>query len=413
MSSYQSSDEESLNTLRTQIQILSDDVDINLNKKPFQNILKYSLACSMVIVLGIFTYTSYSGEKSYSALVSTKNTSPIGANSVRPLNLAMAKEGSLQFSMLNDVEVSTLFQEFKTFFGKTYESDEEESSRFLNFKTFLTVVDTRNAKEQKNGGRGKHSITQFADLETDEFKSKFLGFRPTTVPGKLPSTTVDESYYTDLFGSSTTPTLVNWADILTTAVKDQGYCGSCWAFSATEQVESDAIRSGLLTTADNLSPQQLVSCDTYAAGCSGGSTELAYYYIYSAGGVALETTYPYTSYFGSSSTCESKTKSVTVSNYYTVSSESAMKSHVQTTGPLSVCLDASEWASYSSGVLSSCGTEVDHCVQVVGINTADNYWIVRNSWGTTWGNSGYIYLQYGSDLCSISYDPTFVKAVVA
>jgi hypothetical protein len=117
-SSYQSSDEESLNSLRNQIQHLSADIDINSNKKPFKNALKYSLTALLVIFLGVFTYTSYTGQKSFSELVSSKTVTPIGGSSVRPLNLAMAKDGSLKFETLNDEEISTLFQEFKTFFGK-------------------------------------------------------------------------------------------------------------------------------------------------------------------------------------------------------------------------------------------------------------------------------------------------------
>jgi C1A family cysteine protease len=86
-----------------------------------------------------------------------------------------------------------------------------------------------------------------------------------------------------------------------------------------------------------------------------------------------------------------------------------MASYVQSTGPLSVCLDASSWSSYTSGIMSSCGDSVDHCVQAVGVYPAstDGYWKVRNSWGTSWGESGYIRLAYGANTCDITNDPTY------
>ena len=82
------------------------------------------------------------------------------------------------------------------------------------------------------------------------------------------------------------------------AIRDQGSCGSCWAFSATEQLESDSIRTGLLTVSDTLSPQQIVSCDASSFGCGGGYTASAYNYVYNVGGIERNSDYPYTSYIG-------------------------------------------------------------------------------------------------------------------
>jgi C1A family cysteine protease len=99
---------------------------------------------------------------------------------------------------------------------------------------------------------------------------------------------------------------------------------------------------------------------------------------------------------------------MTVSGFKTIADETSMISYVLSTGPLSVCLDASKWATYTSGIVSSCSKNIDHCVQVVGIDTTEQYWKVRNSWGTDWGADGYIYLESGVDMCGITYDPTFV-----
>jgi C1A family cysteine protease len=84
-----------------------------------------------------------------------------------------------------------------------------------------------------------------------------------------------------------------------------------------------------------------------------------------------------------------------------------MSNYVLSTGPLSVCVDAARWNSYRGGIVTSCGNRVDHCVQAVGVDTS-SHWIVRNSWGTSWGEGGYIWLKYGQDTCAISSDPTWV-----
>lgn len=197
-----------------------------------------------------------------------------------------------------------------------------------------------------------------------------------------------------------------------------GYCGSCWAFSATQQIESDAIRAGYITPSDQLSVQQVVSCDSTSSnvaeymvnyGCEGGNTETAYAYINSVGGLTRETSYPYSSFWGVQTSCDMAKKEmvVTVDDYYTIMGEENMESYVLSTGPLSVCVDASDWSSYQSGIVSSCSEDVNHCVQVVGVDTDEGYWIVRNSWGTSWGVEGMIYLKTGQNTCGITNDPTY------
>jgi C1A family cysteine protease len=196
-------------------------------------------------------------------------------------------------------------------------------------------------------------------------------------------------------------------------VKDQGYCGSCWAFSATEQIETNvAMSTGKLLT---LAPQQIVSCDTTSYGCSGGWTENAYDYVLGAGGIEAESSYPYTSgTAGVTGTCSSSSSSfvTTISGYSTISSRASQESQMVTqiaTSPMSICVDAETWSSYTGGVVTSCGSSVDHCVQVVGYNADDSYWIVRISWGTSWGESGYIYVEAGSNMCAIASDATIAS----
>jgi C1A family cysteine protease len=217
---------------------------------------------------------------------------------------------------------------------------------------------------------------------------------------------------TKLYSSASTSQ--DWAGIYTTPVKNQGYCGSCWAFSATEQIESDTMRT--LNVTYSLSPEQIVQCDRTSMGCNGGWTESAYNYVKKAGGITQDSDYPYTSYLGTTGTCKSTlpklvvvpTGFTTITGSSTSAIETNMANYVLSTGPLSVCLDASSWNSYTGGIMKVCGQSVDHCVQAVGVDTGSNgYWKVRNSWGTTWGESGYIQLAYGANTCDITNDPTW------
>ena len=158
----------------------------------------------------------------------------------------------------------------------------------------------------------------------------------------------------------------------------------------TEQLESDSMRQ--LKTDYILSPQELVSCDPIDAGCNGGWPTNAYQWIEREGGLVSESDYPYTSgTAGISGTCNTQNlsdKLITVTNYYQLHGETSMAAHCATTGPIAIALDASKWSTYTGGVLSTCGTSIDHAVQIVGINTEEGYWKVRNSWGTDWGESG-------------------------
>jgi len=293
-----------------------------------------------------------------------------------------------------------LWEQFKQEHKKSYDSTDIETMRFNYFLENLKVADLRNDAEIQNKGSAVHGITKFADLSQAEFAAKYLKSDITMMSKDAPIATITKA---------PTTTLVDWTGVYTTPVKDQGYCGSCWAFSATEQIESDSMRT--LQTSYILSPEQITQCDKTSSGCNGGWTEHAYNYVKKAGGIETEANYPYTSYYGKTGTCSyTQSKSViTVSGYTTITGEDNMASYVQATGPLSVCVDASSWSSYTGGIMTVCGKSVDHCVQAVGVYPASTggYWKVRNSWGTSWGESGYIQLAYGKNTCDITSDPTY------
>jgi len=352
-------------------------------------------------------------------------------DSIETARLQQASSGDLAYASLSSKEKSDLFKSFKKTFNKVYSSSSDEDDAYENFKDFLKLVDDRNDEEAEKGGkhRAVHGVTKFADLSESEFKKAFLTFKKNTdvnlkkfgtlAPGESSVDSKEsQSDRRALRGrelakdSKKSTETVDWSGIYTTPVNDQGYCGSCWAFSAVQQLESDAIRSGYMSVDQPLSVQQLVSCDTNDYGCDGGYPVYGYKYIYDNGGVVLNATYPYSSYYEEVGSCQSQSSSenvVTLTDFYYFKTEAAMEAHVQSTGPLSICIDASTWSSYTSGTLSTCSDHVNHCVQAVGINSEDGYWIIRNSWGESWGNGGYIYVKTDENLCDITYLPTYVN----
>jgi len=296
-----------------------------------------------------------------------------------------------------------LWEQFKADFGKSYATQAEENSRFEIFVANLKIADERNAADTATYG-----ITKFSDMSAEEFKRTHVNYVP-----RFENRTFE--YIEPL--PQGVDALKDWSGVLTTPVKDQGYCGSCWAFSATEQIESDYIRQ--YGDVQILSAQQVTSCTGGGSdGCNGGWTEDAF--DYASKGLELDSDYPYTSgKTETTGTCKTSSSLFVVKStgYTTVSggqyfgkiNEAGMASYVQSTGPLSVCVAAETWNLYTGGIVTKCGTGVDHCVQAVGIDTANGYWKVRNSWGTSWGESGYIRLAYGSNMCAIASDANYAS----
>ncbi len=218
----------------------------------------------------------------------------------------------------------------------------------------------------------------------------------------------------------TNATSVNWVDAgAVTPVKDQGQCGSCWAFSSTGSLEgAHFIATGTL---ESFSEQQLVDCAFVSYGnyaCNGGLQENAYNYYEDGNKAELESVYPYTS--GTTmkrSTCaysKSSATAVSVSDYLAVTPDnvSQMKAALDKQ-PLAVSIEADKmvFQTYQSGVMSStkCGTSLDHAVLAVGYGTenGEDYWLVKNSWNTTWGDQGYIKLAIvdGEGICGVQMEP--------
>jgi len=294
--------------------------------------------------------------------------------------------------------VTDAFGRFMKEYGKSYDSIEEYAKRLGVFAENMDRVAKMNAEHVLINGEAVFGVTKFSDLTPEEFKATYLTYRPSNRTRDIKDPVIEGPIAND----------IDWVSKgAVTPVKDQGRCGSCWAFSATAAIESYAKLSGKYGL-EVLSAQQINSCDKRDGGCNGGNTETAYEYVKGAGGIETERDYPYTSGGGSTGSCkfQSSKIAVTISGYHSVSrGESALKNALNE-GPASLCLAASSWQSYRGGILERCDNQVDHCVQGTGYS-GSSYWRIRNSWGTSWGESGFIRLAQGQDLCKVSDDTTY------
>jgi len=277
-------------------------------------------------------------------------------------------------------EYQFLFTKWVQQHKKSYEAD-VFFHRFGIFKANLDYIYQHN--------KGNHTYTMgmntFGDLTQQEFFSTHLGYK------KINRDYIRGVNRADLSHVKVADSLDWRTQGAVTPIKDQGQCGSCWAFSATGSAEGAWFlkKSSLVS----LSEQQLVDCSTANAGCDGGLMDYAFEWIIS-NGITDEASYPYKAVDGKCAT--GKKVKVTLSSYVDVkgSNDAAFKQAVNV-GPLSVAIEADQtgFQFYSSGVFSGkCGTNLDHGVLVVGYGTASNvpYYIVKNSWGTSWGESGYM-----------------------
>jgi len=301
-----------------------------------------------------------------------------------------------------------LFNNWKLKYNKSYSTNEEHELRFKNFQLSIKRVRDSN----KIPGGATFGLTMFADLTVDEFRSTYL------MSNKI-SPRRNERAVGIKSTNAKTPKNFDWRSKgMVTPVKNQEQCGSCWAFSATETIESAwMLKHGLTNaTMTPLSPQQIVDCDNSDSGCGGGNPPTAYQYVMQAGGQETNAAYPYTGQDGNCDFVSSKVFARVSDWEYACQSgdEPTLLQNTYTYGPSSICVDAANWQDYESGIMSAwqCAwiDMLDHCVQAVGwdLTGPTPYWSVRNSWTTGWGENGYIRLQYGSNTCGLTEEATYV-----
>ncbi|KAI8548655.1 hypothetical protein RHMOL_Rhmol07G0291000 [Rhododendron molle] len=292
-----------------------------------------------------------------------------------------------------ETEMRAMYESWLAKHGKSYNALGEKERRFEIFKDNLRFVDEHNSVE---GRSYKVGLNRFADLTNEEYRSTYLGVKAGS-RRRVQKPRRSDRYATRV--GEELPDSVDWREKgAVVGVKDQGSCGSCWAFSTIAAVEGiNKIVTGDLIS---LSEQELMDCDTsYNEGCNGGLMDYAFEFIINNGGIDSEEDYPYRARDGRCDQYRKNAKVVAIDDYEDVpeNDEKALLKAVANQ-PVAVAIEGSSMAFqlYDSGVFTgSCGTALDHGVTAVGYGTEDGveYWIVKNSWGADWGEGGYIRME--------------------
>ncbi|KAL9897273.1 cathepsin F isoform 2-T2 [Glossina fuscipes fuscipes] len=302
---------------------------------------------------------------------------------------------------LNKVE--HLFAKFQIKFKRNYHTTMEKQMRFRIFKQNLQLIEELNRNEQ---GSAKYGITEFADMTSPEYKQRTGLWQRD--PQKAASNPKAEIPNIDL------PKEFDWREKgVISPVKNQGNCGSCWAFSVTGNIEGlHAVRTGVL---EQYSEQELLDCDTSDSACNGGLPDNAFEAIEKIGGLELESDYPY---HARKDQCHFNSTKIHVKVKGHVDlpkNETAIAQWLIANGPISIGINANAMQFYRGGVshpwhILCSSKNLDHGVLIVGYGVSDYpmfkktlpYWIVKNSWGKKWGEQGYYRVYRGDNTCGVS-----------
>lgn len=306
---------------------------------------------------------------------------------------------------LGNIALDRTFMHFTHSYNKLYESEELAFRKDIFEKT-LKRIELHNSNPDKTWTMG---INEFSDWTEEEFALKRLGAWQNC-------SATHGTYKAHNLGWL--PSAVDWRTMgVVTPVKNQGNCGSCWTFSTTGAMESHwaiSTEEGL----PSLSEQQLVDCagDFKNFGCSGGLPSQAFEYIKYAGGLTTEEQYPYTAQNGTCKNITGRYFAKRGSHNITYLDEYSLQHAIAFKGPVSIAFQViNGFKDYSGGVYSSplCSnlpSQVNHAVLAVGFgvtSTGEQYYIVKNSWGASWGDNGYFLLQRGTNMCGVADCPSF------
>jgi cathepsin F len=312
-----------------------------------------------------------------------------------------------------DKEIYDAFDAFLEKYQKQYTSQEEKDNRFNVFKNNYIETHQTNGNIQgvlEDDDNMKVGVTQFSDMTKEEFQAKILNLdmanfpKPTSANKKfleieeertLQSITIPSAWDWRLYGA-------------VTSVKFQGTCGACWSFTAAAVIEGQyAIKYKQLM---NFSVQQMLDCSYGDSGCQGGIMHSAFDYVSRAGGLQTEASY---SYIGYKSTCRFNpalsVARVTSYEFAPSTDETQIMAFLYSRGPLGITMNANNLQFYQGGVISvpyyNCPYAPNHGVNIVGYgNTPAGtpYWIIKNTWGTSWGEGGYFRIVRNIGLCGVN-----------
>uniref|UniRef100_V9L2B3 Cathepsin F n=1 Tax=Callorhinchus milii TaxID=7868 RepID=V9L2B3_CALMI len=290
------------------------------------------------------------------------------------------------------------FGKFVSDFGKEYGDESEAQKRF---GIFAENREKARRVQELDQGSAEYGITKFSDLTESEFREWYLnpllsqaperpGRRPLASPADPP------------------PPAFDWREHgAVSGVKDQGMCGSCWAFSVTGNIEGQWFlrRHSLLS----LSEQELVDCDGLDLACGGGLPDNAYHAIEKLGGLETETDYSYKGYKQSCGFTPNKVAAYINSSLEISQDETEMAAWLAQNGPISIALNAFAMQFYRRGIshpfrLLCNRWMIDHAVLLVGYGKRGStpFWAIKNSWGENWGEQGYYYVYRGAGVCGLN-----------
>jgi C1A family cysteine protease len=298
-------------------------------------------------------------------------------------------------SLYNINSAPLYFEKFISQYNKQYATDDEKKYRYNIFRHNIESINFKNSRNDS----AVYKINRFADMTKNEVVNRHTGLASGDAGANFCETIV-----VDGPAQRQRPASFDWRNYnKVTAVKDQGMCGACWAFAGLGALESQyAIKYDRLV---DLAEQQLVDCDYVDMGCDGGLIHTAYEQIMRMGGVEQEIDYPYRA---ERLPCALKPHkfAVGVRNCYryVLLNEERLEDLLRHVGPIAVAVDAVDLTDYYGGIVSFCENNgLNHAVLLVGYGVENNvpFWTLKNSWGSDYGESGYVRVRRGVDSCGM------------